>query len=190
MDGIVLRVAPAGMTPNDYVPTRIRAARAADLRHIAPIEDAGGPQFGELFGEAIEPILLSPAMDGRQRAASRASCSWRPPTSGRRSASCTSSSSTATPTSSSSRCCPSHQRQGIGAALTRAAMDEARAPGVRPAQPLHLPRRAVERPVLPRPRLHRGRADLAPYERRLREKERELGLDVNGVRCVMEVALR
>jgi hypothetical protein len=32
--------------------------------------------------------------------------------------------------------------------------------------------------------------DLAPYERRLRAKERALGLDVNGVRCVMEVALR
>ena len=33
-------------------------------------------------------------------------------------------------------------------------------------------------------------SDLAPYERRLRDKERELGLDVNGVRVVMEVALR
>jgi GNAT superfamily N-acetyltransferase len=32
-------------------------------------------------------------------------------------------------------------------------------------------------------------ADLAPYERRIRRHERELGLDVNGVRCVMEVAL-
>jgi hypothetical protein len=33
-------------------------------------------------------------------------------------------------------------------------------------------------------------AELAPYERRLRDKERELGLDINGVRVVMEVALR
>ena len=32
--------------------------------------------------------------------------------------------------------------------------------------------------------------DLAAYERRLRDTERELGLDINGVRVVMEVALR
>ena len=32
--------------------------------------------------------------------------------------------------------------------------------------------------------------DLAPYERRIRQKELDLGLDVNGVRCVMDVALR
>ena len=32
--------------------------------------------------------------------------------------------------------------------------------------------------------------DLAQYERRLRDKERDLGLEVNGVRVVMEVALR
>ena len=32
-------------------------------------------------------------------------------------------------------------------------------------------------------------ADLAPYQRRLRDHERDLRLDVNGVRCVMEVAL-
>ncbi|MGD5588160.1 hypothetical protein QUT57_22910, partial [Xanthomonas citri pv. citri] len=47
---------------------RVRSARAADLLQIAAIENAGGPQFEEYFGDAIEPILLSPAVDGRQRA--------------------------------------------------------------------------------------------------------------------------
>ena len=84
---------------------------------------------------------------------------------------------------------PEHQRQGIGAALVRAAMDEARARASTGSALTHLPRRAVERPVLPRLGFAEV-TDLAPFERRLRDKERELGLDVNGVRVVMEVALR
>jgi hypothetical protein len=32
--------------------------------------------------------------------------------------------------------------------------------------------------------------ELLPFQRRLREKEQELRLDVNGARCVMDVALK
>ncbi len=156
MDGIVLRVAPAGMTRNDYAPTRIRAARAADLRHVAPIEDAGGPQFEDHFGEDIEPILLSPATDGRQRDAEPGFLLVAAPD------------EQAPPVGfvhvlvidghahlEQLSVLPDHQRQGIGAALTRAAMDEARARGST-GSPLHLPRRALERPVLQRAGLRRG----------------------------------
>ena len=84
-------------------------------RTSPPIEDAGGPQFEEYFGDAIEPILLSPAMDGRQRASEpgfllvAAIDQQSPPW-----ASSTSWSSTATPTSSSSPSCPSTSAGGSG----------------------------------------------------------------------------
>jgi GNAT superfamily N-acetyltransferase len=192
MAGIVLVVVTADMTPNDYVAPRIRAARAADLRHIAPIEDAGGPQFEELFGDAIEPILLSPATDGRQRASEpgfllvAASDEQSPPVGfvhvlvidGHAHLEQLS-------------VLPELQRRGIGAALTRAAMAEAGAQGF---NRLSL---CTYRDVPWNGPFYRAvgftevtEADYAPYERRLREKERELGLDVNGVRVVMSVALR
>ena len=175
-----------GQTPLDGGTHRVRPARAADLAHIAPIEDAGVPQFRELFGDAIEPILVSPATDGRQRAADPGFLlvSGEPPVGfvhvllidGH-----------AHLEQLSVR--PEQQRRGIGAALTRAAMDEARAQGF---DRLSL---CTYRDVPWNGPFYRGLGftevtELAPYERRLREKERDLRLDVNGVRCVMEVALR
>ena len=76
---------------------------------------------------------------------------------------------------------PEHQRRGIGAALIRAAMDEARAQGF---DRLSL---CTYRDVPWNGPFYAASGftevtELAPYERRLREKERELGLDVNGVR--------
>jgi ribosomal protein S18 acetylase RimI-like enzyme len=174
------------MTPNDYVTPRIRAARAADLARIAPIEDAGGPQFQAYFGDAIEPILLSPAADGRQRAAEPGFLlvAGEPPVGfvhvllidGHAHLEQLS-------------VLPEQQRRGIGAALAQAAMDEARAQGF---ERLSL---CTYRDVPWNGPFYRGLGftevtELAPYEQRLRDKERELGLDVNGVRCVMEVALR
>jgi GNAT superfamily N-acetyltransferase len=171
---------------------RVRAARDADLRHIAPIEDAGGAQFRRLFGDAIEPILLSPATDGRQRAREpgfllvAADDEESPPVGfvhvllieGHAHLEQLS-------------VLPDRQRQGLGATLTRAAMDEARARGF---DRLSL---CTYRDVPWNGPFYRSvgfgevaEADLAPYERRLREKERDLRLDVNGARCVMEVALR
>jgi ribosomal protein S18 acetylase RimI-like enzyme len=179
-----------GQTPANEGTHRVRPARAADLTHIATIEDAGGPQFRDHFGDATEPILLSPAMDGRQRASEPGFLlvavpeEHRPPVGfvhvllvdGHAHLEQLS-------------VLPEHQRRGIGGALTRAAMDEARAQGFDRLSlctyrdvPWNGPfyRRAGFTEV----------TDLAPYQRRLRDKERELGLDVNGVRVVMEVALR
>jgi ribosomal protein S18 acetylase RimI-like enzyme len=190
MDGIVLGVAPADMTPSDYVPARIREARAADLEHVAAIEDAGAPQFRELFGAAIEPILLAPASTGQ----------WRVTKPGFLLVAVTDDEGPpvgfvhvllidghAHLEQLSVR--PEHQRRGIGAALTRTAMDRARQDG---HDRLSL---CTYRDVPWNGPFYRSVgftevADLAPYEQRIRTKERELGLDVNGVRVVMSVALR
>lgn len=177
------------MTPIDHVAPRVREARAADLRHLAPIEDAGGPQFRQLFGDAIQPVLLTPAADGRRRAAQPgfllvATDDEGPPVGfvhvllieGHAHLEQLS-------------VLPEHQRRGIGAALTRAAMAEARARGF---DRLSL---CTYRDVPWNGPFYRSLGfkevtDLAPYERRLRAEERDLGLDVNGVRVVMSVALR
>jgi len=175
-----------GQTSTDDGTHRVRPARAVDLTQIAAIENAGGPQFEEYFGDAVEPILLSPAMDGRQRASEPGFLlvAGEPPVGfvhvlvidGHAHLEQLS-------------VLPEHQRRGVGAALTRAAMDEARAQGF---DRLSL---CTYRDVPWNGPFYRGLGftevtDLAAYERRLRDKERELGLDVNGVRVVMEVALR
>ena len=180
-----------GQTPTDEGTHRVRPAAAADLAHIAPIEDAGGPQFRELFGDATEPILLSPATDGRQRAAepgfllvAAADDEQSPPVGfvhvlvidGN-----------AHLEQLSVR--PEDQRQGIGAELTRAAMAEARAQGF---DRLSL---CTYRDVPWNGPFYRGLGfaevtELAPYEQRIRQKERDLRLDVNGARVVMSIALR
>jgi GNAT superfamily N-acetyltransferase len=163
---------------------------AKDLPLLAPIEDAGGQQFRELFGDAIEPILLSPATDGRQRAAEPGFLLVAV------------LDDDAEPVGfvhvllieghahlEQLSVLPGYQRQGIGAALVRAAMDEARRAGHRR---LSL---CTYRDVPWNGPYYRSLGftevtDFAAYEQRLRQKERDLRLDVNGVRCVMEVALR
>ena len=177
-----------GETPVPDLTHRVRGARAADLAHLADIENAGGRQFSELFGDAIEPILLSPATDGRQRAAEPGFLlvAGDPPV-GFVHVLFIEDNAHLEQVS----VLPAHQRKGIGAALTRAAMAEARGQGF---DRLSL---CTYRDVPWNGPFYAGLgftevadAELAPYERRIRRRERELGLDVNGVRCVMEVALR
>lgn len=45
---------------------RVRLARPSDLRHLAPIEDAGGPMFEEHLGRPA-PELRQPAPSGATR---------------------------------------------------------------------------------------------------------------------------
>jgi ribosomal protein S18 acetylase RimI-like enzyme len=181
-----------GQTPIDEGTHRVRSATAVDLTHIAPIEDAGGPQFQELFGDAIEPILLSPATDGRQRASKPgfllvATLDEQSPPVGFVHVMVIDGHAHLEQLS----VLPEQQRKGIGAALTRAAMAEARNQGF---DRLSL---CTYRDVPWNGPFYRAvgftevaEADYAPYERGLHDKERELGLDVNGIRVVMEVALR
>ncbi len=178
-----------GQPPGDKPTHLVRPARAADLEHIAPIEDAGGPQFQEHFGAAIEPILLSPATDGRERAAEpgfllvAVADEHSPPVGfvhvlvidGY-----------AHLEQISVR--PDHQRQGVGRALVEAAMAEARRQGF---DRLSL---CTYRDVPWNGPYYASLGftevtDLLPYQRRLRDQERDLRLDVNGVRVVMSIPL-
>jgi ribosomal protein S18 acetylase RimI-like enzyme len=178
-------------TPTDLPAHRVRPARSQDLARIAAIEDAGGPQFQEHFGADINPILLSPATDGRQRAAEPGFL-------------LVAADEQDAPIGfvhvlvieghahlEQISVLPEHQQRGIGRALVEAAMAEARSKGF---DRLSL---CTFRDVPWNGPYYRSlgfrdvaEADLAPYEARLREKERELGLDVNGVRVVMSIALR
>jgi ribosomal protein S18 acetylase RimI-like enzyme len=190
MDGIVLVVAPAKMTPIDYVPPQVREARAADLARLAAIEDSGGAQFRDLFGEDIEPALVAPAIGGAERAAKPgfvlvAATDAQSPAIGFVHVLDLDGHAHLEQLS----VLPEDQRRGIGAALTRAAMAEARAQGF---DRLSL---CTYRDVPWNGPFYRSLgfvevADLAPYQQRLRDEERRLGLDVNGVRVVMSVALR
>ena len=179
--------------PPDGGTHRVRPARAADLKHLAPIEDAGGaavPRSSSATDDRPDPaqprrrtggsgptspgfLLVAgptsgPAGRVRARPGDRRP---RPPRAALGAARSTSG-------------------RASGRRWSRAAMDEARAAGLRPAQPVHLPRRAVERPVLPRPRVQRGHRARAVRAAAPRARSSELGLDVNGVRVVMSVALR
>ena len=171
---------------------RVRPARAADLGHIAPIEDAGGPQFREHFGEAIHPVLLSPAPDGRRRDREPGFLLV------------VAADDESAPVGfvhvlvleghahlEQLSVLPAHQRRGLGRALVEAAKEEARARGF---DRLSL---CTYRDVPWNGPYYRSlgftevaERDYAPYQARLRRIERDLGLDVNGARCVMVVALR
>jgi GNAT superfamily N-acetyltransferase len=181
--------AMADETTSDGRTHRVRPARAADLAHLAPIEDTGGARFADHFGAIVHPILLSPAPDGRQRASEPgfllvAALDAESPPVGFVHVLVIDGHAHLEQLS----VLPDHQRQGIGAALVRAAMTEARAQGF---QRMSL---CTYRDVPWNGPYYRSLGftevtEPAAYEQRLRRKERELGLDENGVRCVMEVAL-
>jgi GNAT superfamily N-acetyltransferase len=178
-------------TPTDPGAHRIRPARARDLAHLAAIEDAGGPQFQDHFGADINPILLSPAPDGRRRADEPgfllvAAADEESPPVGFVHVLVLDGNAHLEQIS----VLPDHQHRGLGRMLVEAAEDEARSRGFTRMSlctfrevPWNGPyyRSLGFREV--------AEADLAPYEARLREKERELGLDANGVRVVMSIAL-
>jgi ribosomal protein S18 acetylase RimI-like enzyme len=178
----------AGQTSADDATHRVRPAVAADLPLLAAIEDAGGPQFSAYFGAATEPVLVAPAPDGRQRAGEPGFLLvvGSPPVGFVHVLVIDGAHAHLEQLS----VLPDQQRRGIGRALVDAAAEEARRQGF---ERLSL---CTYRDVPWNGPYYRGlgfrevaEADLAPYERRLRDHERDLRLDINGVRCVMEVAL-
>ncbi len=168
------------------VSATIRLARPSDLRRLAAIEDAGAPMFEEYFGDAMVPALTAPAPSGAERDAhgflvvaadDRRLVGFAHVVGYDEFAHLEQLS-----------VLPSHLRQGIGTRLVRAAMEEARWAGFDRMSlctyrdvPWNGPFYAavgfteVER--------------LEPYQARLREHERDLGLDEPGVRVVMDAPL-
>lgn len=164
----------------------VRPARPSDLRRIAAIEDAGGPMFAEYFGPRSVPALTAPAPSGAERdghgfllvaAEDRRLVGF----------------AHVVPHDLHAHLdqlavLPSHHRRGIGTALVRSAMEEARWAGFDRMSlctyrdvPWNGPFYAglgfaeVER--------------LEPFQVDLRAHERRLGLDEPGVRVVMEARL-
>ena len=170
--------------PDRAIPT-VRHARAADLRHVAEIEDSADEQFEEYFGDAMVPALGAPAPSGAERAAKPGFLlvAGEPPVGfvhvleldGH-----------AHLEQVSVR--PDAQRRGIGAALVRAAMREARAVGHRE---LSL---CTYRDVPWNGPYYRSLGfaevtELKPFQARLREHEMALRLDAVGARMVMSIGL-
>jgi GNAT superfamily N-acetyltransferase len=169
-------------------PDDVRPARAADLKHIADIEDSGGPLFEEAFGDLTGDVLLSPAPSGGERLdepgfllvvgpvgapfgfahvevvdgfAHLGQVSVR----------------------------PEQMRRGYGAALVRAAMREAFLLGYDRLS-LTTYRDLPWNGPFYRALGFEEEARPEPFEIRAREQQAALGLDRHGPRIVMSVALR
>ena len=167
----------------------VRPLRAADLKHIAAIEDSGAPQFRAAFGPDLHPVLSEPADSGWERDSKPgwllvAARDGEPPVGfvhvleldGH-----------AHLEQLSVR--PEAQRQGVGTDLVRAAMREARRDGHRRLSLCTYRDLAFNGPFYAALGFEEV-TDLLPFQQRLREHEAEIGLDVDGPRIVMSVALR
>jgi GNAT superfamily N-acetyltransferase len=178
----------AMQTPSGGTSHRVRSARAADLKHLAAIEEAGGPLFEEAFGDLTGDPLMSPAPRGGDRDDTPGFLLVVGPV--------------GAPVGfahvevvdgfahlAQLSVHPDAMRQGIGTALVRAAMREAWELGYDRLSlttyrdlpwngPFYAGLGFVEA-VRPE-----------PFELRFREHERRIGLDRHGPRVVMHVALR
>jgi len=161
----------------------IRLARPSDLRHLAAVEDSGAALFLEHLGAGLAPALVSPAPSGLDRDLQPgfilvAAEQDRPvgfahvvDLDGHAHLEQLS-------------VLPDHARRGIGTALVRAAMEEARWAGYDDLSLCTFRDVPWNGPFYAR--LGFAEVDhLAAYQRRLREHERALGLDADGVRVVM-----
>ena len=161
----------------------IRLARPSDLRHLAAVEDAGVPMFVEHLGPDISPALVSPAPSGLDRDLEPgfilvAAEGGRPV-------------GFVHVTDHDGHAhleqlsvLPEHGRRGIGGSLVRAALEEARWAGYDEVS------LCTFRDVPWNGPFYAGLGfeevgRLAPYQQRLREHERAIGLDADGVRVVM-----
>jgi GNAT superfamily N-acetyltransferase len=169
-------------------PEGVRHARAADLKQIAAIEDAGGPLFEEAFGDLSGDPLLSPAPSGGERLDAPGFLLVVGPV--------------GSPVGFAHvevvdgfahlgqlSVLPDHLRRGHGSALVRGAMREAWLLGY---DRLSL---TTYRDLPWNGPFYRSlgfveETSPEPFEVRQREREQALGLDRHGARIVMSVALR
>lgn len=163
----------------------IRPARPSDLRRVAAVEDAGAPLFAEHFGERTVPALTAGAPSGAERDGvgfllvavdDRRLVGF----------------AHVVPHDLHAHLeqvsvLPSHGRQGIGTALVRAAMEEARWAGFDQMSLITYRDVPWNGPFY----VELGFAEVdperhEPFQRDLRARERALGLDEPGVRVVMQ----
>lgn len=163
----------------------VRLARPSDLRHLASIEDAGGALFEDLWGDLAGDVLLGPAMAGGSRADQPGFLLVAgEPVVGFAHVLLVEGDAHLEQVSVH----PDAMRHGVGSALVRAAMEEARWAG---HERLSL---ATYRDVPWNGPFYAGHgfAEIerpTPWQVRLREHEVALGLDRHGVRILMDVAL-
>jgi GNAT superfamily N-acetyltransferase len=170
-----------------HASTAVRHARAADLRHLAAIEDAGVPLFEEAFGDLGGDPLASPGTDGRDRVGVPGfllvTGEAGSPTGF---AHVTYVDGSAHLAQLSVR--PERMREGLGSALVRASMIEAWHAGYDRMSLTTYRDLAWNGPFY----AGLGFAEVArpePFEVRQREHERALGLDRHGPRVVMAARL-
>lgn len=167
----------------------VRPLRGADLKHVASIEESGGQQYRDLFGAALHPVLLTPPDSGWERDEKPGfllvvADGQEPPVGF---AHVLELDGYAHLEQLSVR--PEFQRRGLGGDLVRAAMAEARYRGHDYLSLCTYRDVPFNGPLYARLGFEEL-ADLLPFQARLREHETAVGLDVNGVRIVMSVALR
>lgn len=171
--------------------TTIRPARPSELRLLAAIEDAGVPLFRDHFGAGVVPALVAPAPSGNERDQVGTLLVALVATD---EGSEVVGFAHVLPYDAHAHLeqlsvLPAHGRRGIGAALVRAAMEEARWAGHEVMSLTTYRDVPWNAPFYAR----LGFAEVTdpePFQRRLREHEVALGLDEPGARVVMEVPLR
>ncbi len=165
---------------------RIRLARPSDLRHLAAIEADGVGPFADHFGDALPAAFRTPPPSGvdRQLAGTLLVAEADGVVVG--------FAHLTFPDGFAHLeqldVLASHRRQGIGSALVRAAMEEARWAGHDRLSLCTYRDLPWNGPFYARLGFTE-RQRLEPFQERLRSHERELGLDEAGARSVMEVAL-
>jgi GNAT superfamily N-acetyltransferase len=166
---------------------RVRQARAADLKHLAPIEEAGGALFEEVLGDLTGDPLMSPAPRGGDRDGTPGFLLVVGPV--------------GEPVGfahvevvdgfahlAQLSVHPDAMRQGIGSALVRAAMREAWHQGYNRLSLTTYRDLSWNGPFYARLGFVEA-AHPEPFEVHRRELEKQVGLDRHGPRVVMEVAL-
>ncbi|WP_122818169.1 GNAT family N-acetyltransferase [Nocardioides pantholopis] len=171
--------------PTDAVGLPVRLARPSDLRHLGAIEDAGGALFEALWGDLAGDPLVAPAPSGGSRADQPGFLlvAGDPPVGFAHVLEIDGAAHL-----EQLAVHPDHGRQGIGAALVRAAMEEARWAGFDRMSLSTYRDVPWNGPFYERLGFV-AVADPEPWQRRLRDRERALGLDRHGERILMHARL-